>query len=318
MQRALPDTPTPTATATATAAATASAPPVQGLAAALLRTARPRQWVKNVLVLAAPAAAVTLLKPGTALAAGWALLSFTLAAIGTYFVNDAADAAADRLHPTKRWRPVAAGRISPRAARVIGVGTAATALAAASVLGWSFTAVIATYLVLTAAYSARLKHVPVIDVLTVAAGFLLRAAGGAVATGVPLSNWFLLVSLFGSLHLVTAKRLAEQTRIGIRTEQERSTRPAYPSQWLHQILTMSLTGTVMSYALWAFQYIRQGTAHPILALSLVPFLAALMRYGLLVSAGGGEAPEKLLTSDRFLLVAGLSWAAMVFAGLYVM
>jgi decaprenyl-phosphate phosphoribosyltransferase len=281
------------------------------LGTALLRTARPRQWIKNLLVFAAPAAAGVLLRPHVAMATGGAFLAFTLAAIATYFVNDAVDVAADRRHPVKRWRPVAAGLVSPHAAKLAGFGAAVAALAVAGLLGWAFTAVVGGYLTLTAAYSTRLKRMPVVDVLAVAAGFLLRAAGGAVAAGVPLSNWFLLVALFGSLYLVTAKRLAEQKLSTVRP-----TVAEYPSAWLQQVMTMSLTGTVMAYALWAFQYIGDA-ALPVLALSLGPFLAALMRYGLLVARGDGEAPEKVVTSDRFLLVAGLIWAGLVAGGLYL-
>jgi decaprenyl-phosphate phosphoribosyltransferase len=294
--------------------------PVPGPAAAVLRTARPRQWAKNLLVFAAPAAAGALLHRPTAVAAALAFVAFTLAASATYFFNDAADAAADRLHPTKSRRPVAAGLISPRAARLIGLLTAAAALAVAATLTWPFAAVVGCYLVLTAAYSARLKKLPVVDVLAVAAGFLLRAAGGGLATGVALSNWFLLVALFGSLFLITAKRSAEYARIQGGTGGAVQVRPAlagYTSQWLHQILTMSLTGTVMAYSLWAFQYVGHDVALPLLALSLVPFLAALMRYSLLVTRGSGETPEEVLASDRFLALAGLSWALLTGAGLYL-
>jgi decaprenyl-phosphate phosphoribosyltransferase len=294
-------------------------PPAALLPAALLRTARPRQWLKNVLVFAAPAAAGTILAPATAATAGVAFAAFTLAAIGIYFVNDAADAAADRRHPVKSSRPVAAGLISPGAARMIGFGAAAAALVVAVAVGWWFAAVVAGYLALNGAYSTRLKHIAVVDVLVVAVGFLLRVAGGAVATGVAVSDWFLLVALFGSLFLVTAKRAAERSHLrdsdgGMPT---RPTLAGYSTQWLHQILTMSLTGTVMAYALWAFQYVGHDVALPLLALSLVPFLAALMRYSLLVARGGGEAPEKVLTSDGFLMLAGLGWVLTAGGGLYL-
>jgi decaprenyl-phosphate phosphoribosyltransferase len=287
-----------------------------GLPSALLRTARPRQWIKNLLIFAAPTAAGALLTPGTAAAAGLAFLAFTAAAIATYFVNDAADVDADRRHPAKGLRPVAAGVLSRRAAVLIGAGTAAAAIALAAAVCWPLTACVVAYLVLTGAYTAGLKHVPVLDVLVVAGGFVLRTAAGAAATGVSVSSWFMLVTLFGALYLVIAKRLGEQTRQPIGAAPRRVL-AGYSPSWLQQILTMALTGTVLAYAAWAFQYLGHDVALPLLAVSVVPFLAALMRYHLLVTRGDGETPENLLTSDRFLLTAGGLWVACAASAIYL-
>ena len=279
-------------------------------------TARPRQWLKNGLVLAAPTAAGMLLKPRIDLLALLAVGSFTLAAIATYFVNDAVDAPADRLHPVKSRRPVAAGLITPRAAVIAGLVCGVGAMAIALSLGWAFTAMVGAYLALTALHSLRLKQVPVLDILVVAGCFLLRAAGGGVATGVQLWNWFLLVALFGSLFLVTAKRAAEQGRDPTGTH-ARTTLDAYPASWLQQVMTVSLTGTLMGYALWAFRYVGLDIDKPLINASLLPFLAVLLRYSLLVSEGDGEQPERLLTRDRFLIAAAGTWAALVIAGIYL-
>ncbi|MGV8965807.1 MAG: decaprenyl-phosphate phosphoribosyltransferase [Cellulomonas sp.] len=286
--------------------------------AALVQTARPRQWLKNVLVFAAPAAAGVLLVPATAAAATWAAVVLTVASAGIYFVNDAKDVDADRRHPAKAMRPVASGRIAPPTAYAIGFGLVALALVAAVPLGLAFVAVVATYLGLALSYSAWLKHQPVIDILTVAGGFVLRAMAGAVATGIAPSSWFLLVALFGSLFLVTAKRVAEQGHdTATTTTAARAVLDGYPPSWLQQVLTLSLTGTVLAYATWAVQYVGTDAAMPALALSVVPFLAVLLRYSLLVARGEGEAPERLLTSDRFLLVAGAAWAVLVGGALYL-
>ena len=282
-----------------------------------LRTARPRQWLKNVLVLAAPAAAGVIFDPRAAINALVGVAAFTLAATGTYFINDAFDAAADRLHPVKSHRPVARGLITPRVAKLVGLVCALGSLAIAALLGWTFGALVAAYLALTALYSIRIKHLPVLDILAVAAGFLLRAAGGGAATGVPLSNWFLLVALFGSLFLVTAKRAAEQARRTAGEVHARPTLDAYPGPWLGQVMTMTLTGTVLGYALWAFQYVGPTTAQPLLAISLLPFLTVLLRYSLLVAQGQGEEPERLITTDRFLMAAAAAWAVTVGAGIYL-
>ncbi|SDD77877.1 decaprenyl-phosphate phosphoribosyltransferase [Sanguibacter gelidistatuariae] len=291
-------------------------PVVHPTLSALVETARPRQWLKNVLVFAAPGAAGVLVVPATAAAAVLAAIVLTVASAGIYFVNDAKDVASDRRHPTKALRPVASGRIAPATAYAVGLGLSVFALVAALPLGLTFVAVVATYLALTLSYSAWLKRQPVIDIMAVASGFVLRAIAGAVATGVVLSSWFLLVALFGSLFLVTAKRVAEQMH-PTGTTTTRAVLDGYPQSWLQQVLTLSLTGTVLAYATWAFQYVGSDVAMPALALSVVPFLAILLRYSLLVALGDGEAPERLLTSDRFLLVAGAVWAALVGCALYL-
>ncbi|NMO53729.1 decaprenyl-phosphate phosphoribosyltransferase [Actinoplanes sp. TBRC 11911] len=289
--------------------------PARATVLAILQTARPRQWIKNVLVFAAPASTGVLFTAAALRGSLLAFLIFTLAAAGTYFVNDAADADIDRTHPVKSRRPVAAGLISRSAARWAGYGSSAAALLLAGTVNWQFVACVAGYLALTGAYSAGLKHVPVLDVLIVGAGFLLRAVGGAAATGTTASNWFLLLILFGSLYLVIAKRAGELSRAVPDTG--RRVLAGYSAPWLQQVLTMTLTGTVLTYAVWALQYRGADATLPLLAVSLVPFLAALMRYSLLVAKGAGEAPETVFTSDRFLLAAGVVWAATAGGALYL-
>jgi decaprenyl-phosphate phosphoribosyltransferase len=280
------------------------APPVSS---PLLVTARPRQWIKNVLVFAAPLAAGAFVAPASFVA----LPAFILASAGTYFVNDAVDVEADRRHPVKSRRPVAAGAVSVRTAWLAGIGLMAAALVVAPVAGTALLGCVAAYLTLTVAYSRWLKRIAVVDILAVAGGFLLRTIGGAVAARVPMSSWFLLTALLGSLFLVTGKRLSELRRGG----NGRTVLAAYSLPWLQQTLTMTLTGTVIAYAGWAFEFSGDASL-PLLGLSLVPFLAGLMRYSLLVSRGDGEAPENLLVSDRVVLVSGFAWAVMAIAAIY--
>ncbi|MBU2668002.1 decaprenyl-phosphate phosphoribosyltransferase [Actinoplanes bogorensis] len=290
--------------------------PDTSLASSLLRTARPRQWIKNLLVVAVPGASGALFTTGALRGVLLAFVAFTLAAVGTYFINDAADVEADRRHPVKRHRPIAAGELGVSDARWIGYGSAIAALGLAVAVSWSFAACVAAYLALTAAYSARLKHVPVLDVLIVAGGFLLRAVGGGAATATSTSNWFLLVILLGSLYLVIAKRIGELNRTA-QGAPGRRVLAGYSAPWLQQISSMTLSGTVLAYAAWAFPYLGGDVALPLLAASLVPFLAALMRYSLLVAHGAGEAPERVLTSDIFLIGSGLLWVAMAGGALYL-
>src|SRR2546421_5281700 len=180
----------------------------------LVRTARPKQWVKNVLVVVAPGAAGVLDNGRPFFQTSIAFVCFCLAASGTYFLNDAADVEADRRHPKKRTRPVAAGIVSVNTARAAGITLIVLAVGLSFTAGWQLAVTVAAYVAITTLYSSWLKHVPVFDIVAVASGFVLRAIAGAAATGVPISDWFFIVASFGSLFMVTGKRHAERAQMG--------------------------------------------------------------------------------------------------------
>jgi decaprenyl-phosphate phosphoribosyltransferase len=206
--------------------------------------------------------------------------------------------------------------LSPTTATVWAIVTAAAGLTVIAQLDPATIALGVAYLVTQLLYVYGLKHIAVVDVIAVALGFVLRAAAGATATGVPVSNWFLLVSLFGALFLVAGKRRAER---GASTADAR-TRPvlaAYTSAWLDQLTTVALLGTSLSYGLWAFQYLGDDVYRQLLTVSFLPFLTGLLRYGFLVSTGRGELPEHELFRDRVLMLAAVSWVGLVGAGLYL-
>src|SRR3954454_1914474 len=192
----------------------ASATPDRGVAAALVRAVRPRQWVKNLLVVAAPLAAGEVGDRDVIVATLLALLSFCLAASAVYLVNDTADREVDRLHPTKRLRPIASGALPVSVA----LGSAAVLGAAAVRIGWvadpELAVLVAASLLLQVLYAVWLKHEPVLDISIVAAGFLMRAVAGGLAADLPLSQWFLLVSGFGSMFIVAGKRSSELHPLG--------------------------------------------------------------------------------------------------------
>src|SRR5918992_5892792 len=175
---------------------------------------RPKQWLKNLLLLAAPGAAGVLLEPDVAWRVGLAFAAFCLAASGGYLVNDVRDAPADRRHPRKRYRPVADGRVSERVALLVGAGLIALGLAVGAVAGWELLAALAVYCALVHAYTMWLRHLPVLDLATVAAFFVIRAVAGGLAAGVPLSRWFLIVASFGAVFIVSAKRAGESVALG--------------------------------------------------------------------------------------------------------
>lgn len=286
----------------------------------LLRIARPRHWVKNLLVFAAPAAAGVLSHGSVAAHAAGAFGVFSLAASGTYFVNDTLDAEADRHHPVKRLRPVAAGVVPGRLAAFVGVVLMALAIGLAWWLAGSHLAlVIAVYVAVTTAYSLRLKHEPVVDLACVSAGFVLRAIAGGVATGVPLSDWFIIVSSFGSLLIVTGKRSAEHGELGEGRGAHRATLDAYPEAFLRSVRLLAAAVTVSAYCLWAFERSAQvGRGHhPIwFELSIVPFVIAILHVELRFASGQGGAPEEMALQDRMLQVLGIVWVALVAVGIY--
>jgi decaprenyl-phosphate phosphoribosyltransferase len=289
----------------------------RSMASAILRTARPKQWVKNVLVFAAPAAAGVLDQGDVLLKTLVAFVAFCFAASGTYFLNDASDAEADRLHPTKRNRPVAAGDLSLTQARVIGgVLIAASLLIAAPVNDGKLTLVIAAYLAVTVAYSLWLKHEPVIDLAAVAAGFVFRAIAGGVATGVPLSDWFLIVAGAGSLFMVTGKRHAEQVELGDVSQSHRSTLADYSDAYLRYVRAVSSAVLLTGYCLWAFENATATGDETWFRLSIVPFVLAVLRYALVVEQGGGGAPEEVVLSDRTIQVLGVLWAVTFMIGVH--
>lgn len=280
--------------------------------------ARPRQWIKNLLVFAAPAAAGVLDDGGDLLRTVGATACFCLAASGTYFLNDATDVEADRLHPRKRFRPVAAGEIPVGTARAIGIGSIVVAVALASLIALPLGVVVGAYVLLTTAYSLWLKHVAVIDVVAVAAGFVLRAIAGGAAVDVPISDWFFIVTSFGSLFMVVGKRRAEAAEMGDEAASTRATLGTYSPQFLNQLQTICTGVVLIGYCLWAFEKAElTDTTVPWFQLSIVPFGLGVLRYLLLVDDGQGGAPEDVVLEDRVLQAMGVAWAALFMVGVYV-
>jgi decaprenyl-phosphate phosphoribosyltransferase len=283
----------------------------------LLRTARPRQWLKNILVFAAPGAAGISLDPVTLAPVLGAFAAWCLVSSGTYFLNDALDVAADRLHPRKRLRAVPAGLVPVVLAKVVGV-----CLIVAGVglpLAWGaggVTVVIATYAVVTISYSLWLKDEPVIDLAAVASGFVLRAISGGVAAGVPISNWFLIVASFGSLFMVAGKRHAEHVDLRDDRGAHRATLAEYSLGYLRYVRSVSSSVAITAYCLWAFEKADAAHSGFLFQLSIVPFVIAILRYALILDAGRGGAPEEIVLGDRTLQVLGVVWVALFAVGVY--
>jgi decaprenyl-phosphate phosphoribosyltransferase len=246
-----------------------------------------------------------------------AFVAFCLAASGTYFLNDAMDAEADRHHPTKRNRPVAAGLISTAQAKVTAVVLIVLALAISAPLNSGrLLVVVATYVVVTVSYSLWLKHEPILDLGAVAAGFGLRAIAGGYATDVPLSNFFLIVVGAGSLFIVAGKRHAELTELGDASSGHRQTLGAYSDSFLNYVRAVTSGVAITGYALWAFERAAEVGNTFWFRLSIVPFVLAILRYALTVEQGGGGAPEEVVLRDRMLQLLGVAWLACFAIGVH--
>lgn len=301
-------------------AAPVGAPP-KNLATGLVKAVRPRQWVKNLLVLAAPLFALgggvhydywTVLTK-----VGIAFVAFSLAASSIYLINDARDVEADRQHPTKRFRPIAAGVVPESLAYGLAVVLATAALVVSWLTTPNLALVIAIYICIQLAYCFGLKHQPVLDICIVSSAYLMRAIAGGAAANIPLSQWFLLVMAFGSLFMVAGKRyaelqLAERTGAKIRKSLE-----SYTSTYLRFVWTLSATAVVVCYGLWAFERDRI-TGGSWFAVSMVPFTIAILRYAVDVDGGMAGEPEEIALRDRvlqFLALAliGTLGAAVIFS-----
>ena len=287
------------------------------LARGLVREARPKQWAKNVLLLAAPAAAGVLTHGAVLRDVVLAILAFCVTASGVYYLNDVNDVESDRQHPVKRLRPIAAGTVPLGPAVAVGIGLFVVGAVLALLVSWQLLVTLAVYVALTTSYSLRLKHVAVVDLVVVAAGFLVRAVAGGVAAKVPLSPLFLLVAAFGSLFMVAGKRHGEFMEMGADRASTRASLEAYSDAYLRYVWSIASAVTMVGYSLWAFQ-LSQGLAHPIwYELSVAPFVVALLRYAYLVEGGQGGEPEELVLGDRQLQLFGVLWALLFVAGVYL-
>ena len=285
---------------------------------ALLKEARPTQWSKNLLVFAAPGALGVLNQWEPLWKSLVVFIAFCLVASGTYYWNDIKDVAQDRLHPKKKFRPIASGQIPLRVARMVGTGLLAGGPVLAFFVRPQAGAVLALYAVLTLGYSTRLKHVPLLDLAIVSSGFVLRAMAGAAATTTPMSNWFVLCVTFGSFFIVTGKRFAELLELGASAGETRASLKSYTLDFLRQLLVISCTATVLSYCLWAFENATNNNEIvPLHGVSIVPMVLALLRYLMVLEKGGGGAPEEVFMRDRTIQVYGLIWVVIYGLAVYV-
>lgn len=282
----------------------------------LVVTARPRQWVKNAVVLAPLIFGRKLLDAGALWHGMWATVAFCAAGSAIYFLNDWLDAAADREHPLKRLRPIAAGRLRPQQVWgafgvLVGVALIAGALASGSTL-W----LILAYMTLMIAYSTRLKHIVLVDIFSIAGGFVLRVWAGAVAAAVPLSPWLYVCTVLLALFLAVAKRRHEVLLLESVAANHRRTLDDYSVDLLDTLLQITAAAVVMTYSLYTFTAANLPENHSMM-LTIPLVLYGIFRYLYLVyRREQGGVPEQVLLDDKPLLAVILGWGVLVLILLY--
>jgi 4-hydroxybenzoate polyprenyltransferase len=291
----------------------ANAVPGRSLARYLFVSLRPGQWTKNLLVFAGLLFGRRLFDAPAVVDALSAFVVFCALSGAVYLVNDIADRESDRQHPLKARRPIASGLLPVPAAAVAAALLAAGALAGAAAISLPFAGVAATYLALQIVYSGPLKHIVIIDVLTIAIGFVLRAVGGAVAVNVAISHWLLVCTILLALFIALAKRRHEIVLLGDGATGHRRILLEYSPYLLDQMIAVVTASTLMAYVFYTISPETQekfGT--PWLGLT-IPFpLYGIFRYLYLVHRReGGGSPADLLLTDRPLLVCVALWALAV-------
>lgn len=286
--------------------------PPANLATGILVALRPRQWIKNVLVVGAPLATIAgnVHDFGDAFGkVGLAIVVFCLAASSIYLINDIRDVEADRQHPTKRFRPIAAGVISPPLACIVAIVLAAAALAIGALAVPALGLVVAIYLLMQLGYCFGLKHIAVLDICIVASAYVIRAIACGVAVGVGLSPRFLVVLAFVFLCMAAGKRYAELLLAERTGAKIRKALDGYSGAYLRFVWTMSAAAVVLLYGLWAFEQDRHGVSW--FAGSTVPLSMAILRYAVAVDAGVAGEPHEILLRDHVVQLSVAAWIVTV-------
>ena len=284
----------------------------------LLVALRPRQWTKNGLLFIALAFTLNLQQPGLLLRTLAAFACFCALSSAGYLLNDVVDVEADRAHPTKRLRPIAAGQVPVSLALGLGIGLVVVGLGAAFLLGLLFGLLALSYTLLTAVYSTTLKHIVLLDIFGLAGGFVVRAAAGAVAIDVPISPWLYIATLLGALLIALGKRRTELETLGVEAAVgHRRNLESYSLEFIDQLIVVISSAALMTYALYTFSAENLPRNHSMMV-TIPVVLYGLFRYLFLVRQGDvGASPEDLLFRDRPLLIAVALWALLSVTMLYL-
>jgi 4-hydroxybenzoate polyprenyltransferase len=284
-----------------------------GSAGSYLRLARPKQWTKNGFVLAGVVFAEKATEAFPVASALLAFLAFCALSGAVYATNDVLDVEEDRKHPIKRRRPVASGEISPRSAMVFAAVLAAAGLAVGFVVGPGVGLACVAYLALQAVYTPVLKHTPILDVMSISAGFVIRALAGVAAVGSPISPWLIVCTALLTLFLGFSKRRHEIASLGDGATIHRKNLRDYSVPLLDEMMNIMISATIIAYALYTFFAYKNYYM-----MASIPFVVyGVFRYMLLVHRNGGGNPDTLLLRDRPLQIALLLWLVVVGMVIYI-
>jgi 4-hydroxybenzoate polyprenyltransferase len=304
----------------------------------LIRTARPRQWLKNLSLLAAPLFAGTLFLDETIISSAQAFIAFCAISSGAYFINDIIDAPKDKQHPIKKNRPIPSGKLSVNLAwAVAAILVIGSILFSFNYVGTFFGFALVVYIVMQISYSTYFRNVIILDSLVVATGFVIRVFAGGFASNTSISSWLALTTIGISLLLAFGKRRSEKTILaqfntGVAEQKTRKTLRHYPDALLDSMISMSATYTIITYSLFVFQISPQNVSRSLssvlpsilkspkwmmLTIPLVIYGVARYLY-LIYEKQEGESPERVLLSDRPLLFTVTLWGILALLMIYLL
>ncbi|MEK7550572.1 MAG: decaprenyl-phosphate phosphoribosyltransferase [Patescibacteria group bacterium] len=301
------------------------------LSISALKIARPIHWAKNFSLFAAIFLTGTLFEKGLFIDVFWAFIAFNLATSATYIFNDILDVKLDRLHPTKKFRPLASGNLPLSLAILEGVILSFLALMVSISVNYLLFLLIGGYLIMQALYSLGLKNIPIIDILIIATGFIIRVYAGALVIDAHLSVWFLLCVISVALFLASGKRRAELNVLEETNEITRKSLVRYKQELLNSYVTMFGNASWMSWALYTFfespkaslpvwlflaELSRTTTVNKLLMATIPLVIFGIMRYEAVIFEGKSEAPEKVLLTDKPLLIAVTLWVSLIYWIIY--
>jgi 4-hydroxybenzoate polyprenyltransferase len=283
----------------------------------IIRELRPKQWLKNGLIFLAPVYALQIGNIALLYQALLAFAAFCAISSAGYVINDLRDADLDRLHPTKRYRPIASGQISPHLAMGVAAALAIVGFLLAVRIGPAFVGVCIAYVLITVTYSLWWKHVVLLDVFAISAGFVVRVVAGAIAVNVPVSPWLYVCTILGSLLIAFGKRRAEIVEMDQAAEAHRPALEHYTVPFLDHLIVITATASVMAYSLYTFSAENVPKNHAMMA-TIPIVLYGVFRYLYLAMVKGfGGSPEELLLSDRSLAISVVLFLFMSAGILYL-
>ena len=280
----------------------------------LLIATRPKQWVKNLLVFCVPLSAGLILESSVAFRTIISFLCFCFISSATYLVNDIFDMEADLSHPIKKNRPIAAGKVSKYQGYLLSIILVFGGLGiSALLLNLKHTLLMISYLLIQAYYTSKLKKIFLFDIFAISAGFIIRALAGGFSTNIHISDWFLLVTASASIYVVSGKRYSEKITFKL-APNARKNLNLYSENYLRNLWSVSLSTSIMFYALWAVD-LNRNIVSKFTLLSILPFSIIFFLYAKHIDSGEAESPEEVIMNDKVIILMSFVWITLFSLGL---